>query len=808
MIAAASARACGVLSATAVEASPRLLDAALWYARHELHVHALQPRGKVPATPHGCLDATTDPVAIEAMWSNPQFNIGIATGPRSGVLGLDIDGEKGEATLAELERKHGPLPVGAQVRTARGRHLYFRHPDQSIRNSAGKLGPGLDVRGEGGYLVAPPSIHPDGSRYIWAQGPGCDPACPPPLPAWLLDLLTIEPREVRAAPAPMLGADHADAYARAALERECADVAAAPEGTRNPRLNEAAFNLGQLVGGGVLREDDVRAALLAAASDCRLPNREAIKTVNSGIAGGMKHPRRAPEREPRNGYAATTPRALATPPEPEPWGEPIELPGLPSVPAWNDALLPDALRPWLSDVSERTQCPPEYGAVGAIVALGSVIGRACAIRPKRQDDWTTVPNLWGAVVGPPSAMKTPALREAMRPLHALAAEASTQYEAQGFDRESIEGQRKALKDALRKAASKGTDPSVLRDRHDEIEARSLAANAERRYVVNDPSVEKLGEILCASPRGVLLFRDELMGFLATLDKQGHESDRAFYLEAWNGDGSFVCDRIGRGTVRIEAACVSILGSIQPGPLGAYLRDAMAGGAGADGLMQRFQLLVYPDPPTSYRNVDRWPDSKARERATNLYRHLASLTPEGAGAEASDGLPFLRFAAEAQDFADDWRVELMTRLRAGDEHEAIEGHLAKFASLMPSLALIFHLADGGAGAVGLDSAQRAAAWCDLLEAHARRVYASATSAQHNGARALLAKIRAGRLRDGFCAKAVYDAGWTGLSDPAAVEAAIDTLVEHKFVRRVTVPTGGRPRVEVQAHPGIACARAAE
>src|SRR5215475_12314474 len=101
----------------------------------------------------------------------------------------------------------------------------------------------------------------------------------------------------------------------------------------------------------------------------------------------------------------------------------------------------------------------------------------------------------------------------------------------------------------------------------------------RRYMVNDSTVEKMGELLNQNPNGLLLFLDELTGWLRTLDREGHENDRAFYLESWNGSGSYTYDRIGRGTLNITAACVSILGGIQPGPVTDYLRAAVRGGAG-------------------------------------------------------------------------------------------------------------------------------------------------------------------------------------------------------------------------------------
>lgn len=123
-------------------------------------------------------------------------------------------------------------------------------------------------------------------------------------------------------------------------------------------------------------------------------------------------------------------------------------------------------------------------------------------------------------------------------------------------------------------------------------------------MVNDATIEKLGELLNANPRGLIQYRDELAGWLASMDREGREGDRAFWLECWNGKGGFTVDRIGRGTVRIEACAVSLLGGVQPGKLADYLRAAMRGGAGNDGLMQRLQMAVYPDTLASWRYVDK------------------------------------------------------------------------------------------------------------------------------------------------------------------------------------------------------------
>ena len=193
-------------------------------------------------------------------------------------------------------------------------------------------------------------------------------------------------------------------------------------------------------------------------------------------------------------------------------------------------------------------------------------------------------------------------------------------------------------------------------------------------------MEKMGELLNQNPRGLLLFRDELTGFLRTLDREGHESDRAFYLEAWNGTSQFVFDRIGRGTIDIEAACLSILGGIQPGPLSGYMSRAARGGQDDDGLVQRFQLIVWPDAPGAWVNVDREPNKVARQAAFEVFERLDQIDLEAIGAEIpeeSGALPFLRFTPEAQEIFTEWRTELERRLRT-DLPPMVEAHLANTA----------------------------------------------------------------------------------------------------------------------------------
>jgi uncharacterized protein DUF3987 len=494
------------------------------------------------------------------------------------------------------------------------------------------------------------------------------------------------------------------------------------------------------------------------------------------------------------------------------WPEPQPLPGgLPAVPAFNEHLLPDSVRAWVVDIADRAQAPLDFPAVGAITALGSAIGRRLGIRPKRYDDWVVVPNLWGMVVGPPGFLKSPMLHEVLKPLARLEARAREANEAARFEHEVREATVQTERRQLMSQASRAKGAFDREQLMAGLRKLRTDPPKEQRYIVNDPTVEKLGEILNQNPDGVLLFRDEIAGFLANMERAGHENDRAFYLEAWNGTGGYTYDRIGRGTLRIEAACVSILGAITPGPLSKYLRETF-GGSRDDGLIQRFQLSVYPDAPAIWSNVDRRPDEDAQRHAFEVLHRLANLERDcvGFGSDPQgDEIPSLRFDEEAQDLFDGWRAHLEARLRDPDEHPVMIAHLSKYRSLMPSLALIFHVSDRmvapALGPVNLEPTQRAAAWCDYLEAHARRVYCGVTARVDITVRLLGGKIRTRKLPTPFTARDVYRPQWAGLTEPADVTAALEVLEDLGWLKReATSPAtiGGRPTNRYHINPRIA------
>ena len=473
--------------------------------------------------------------------------------------------------------------------------------------------------------------------------------------------------------------------------------------------------------------------------------------------------------------------------------KPIEGSLLP-VPAFDaDALLPEVLRGWVMDEAERMPCPPDFVAAAVLVVAGAVIGTRCGIKPKARDSWLIVPNLWGGIVGLPSAKKSPAINAALAPLDRLVARAK---EVHGAELDAF-----AAQEVVHKARLDATESRIKSSAKDDKKAGDLDELARalqqqrqeapekpclRRYKCEDTTVEKLGELLCENPAGLLVKRDELVGLLASWDKEGREGDRAFFLEAWNGTGGFDTDRIGRGTIFIENLCVSVFGGIQPDKLRGYLEQA-AHALANDGMLQRFQVLVYPDDRLwEWRDLK--PDKRLRDKVFEVFEALAHASPEdwGAGpADDSTRFPFFRFSEAAQRVFVEWSTELHLQRMPAAGHGLMAQHLAKYDKLFPAIALILHLVDCAAGApagpVSAEAALRAAAWCEYLEAHARRCYGLLMDDGLRAACALAQQLRKGKLKQDFTARDVRRNQWQGLCREESVQAALEWLEDEGWLR---------------------------
>ncbi|MCJ7420947.1 YfjI family protein [Sphingomicrobium astaxanthinifaciens] len=496
---------------------------------------------------------------------------------------------------------------------------------------------------------------------------------------------------------------------------------------------------------------------------------------------------------------------LKQPPS-ENWELPVSLPStLPDVPSFDPYLLPANLRPWIVDICDRMHCPLDFAAIPAMVAVGSLVGKRVGIRPEAHTDWTEVANLWGCIVGRPGAMKSPVISEVLGPIKRLEARAMKRNEearAEFSQREAInklqnEEAKKRIRKRFAKDGAKTSDISL-----DDFE--SLEPPIEQRFMTTDATVEKLGVICADNPNGVLLYRDELLTMFQDLDREEKAASRGFFLTGWSGSDSYTFDRIGRGTVRVETVNLSVIGSAQPHRIGKYLKESLR--THDDGMVQRLQLLAWPDHDTAWRSADRYPNVEAKTKALACFDRLADLKWSSVGADRDDfddgsGVPFLRFEQEALEEFVDWRMELEDLVRGDTLPPYLAAHLSKFRGLVPRLALIWHLASDGFGPVSVEACGTAIEWAAYLRAHAERAYDAMSLTNTDTANAILQKIRAGDLKAGFTERDVYRPGWSGLRDRDANKAALALLADHDWVRPKRVETGGRPSTEWDVNPKI-------
>ena len=492
------------------------------------------------------------------------------------------------------------------------------------------------------------------------------------------------------------------------------------------------------------------------------------------------------------------------------WQAPREITSsLPDAPRFEPhCLLLGVLGEFVMDQADLIRCPPDYIAATLMVTLGSVIGARCAVKPKRRTDWIITPNLYGAIVGEPSSRKTPASDTIVKILRGLEAREAQQQEAAIRDYEAemaaFEARRNAVNSLMKKAATgKGNREEMDKAIADLKTLVEPQPPQQRRFIVNDSTVAKLGDILVHNPQGLLVFCDEITGLIASWDKEGNEADRAFYLMAHNGTGSYTIDRVSRGSLFIDNLCLSLMGGIQPELLERYLTE-MANSLDNNGRFQRFQMLVYPEA-VQWQWVDRYPVKGTREYVRDLLETLAYFNPVEQEANPANDfikLPYFHFDDVAIEIFRDWSTALHQNI-AQEDNPLMKQHYGKYEKLFCALTLILHLAAENKGDIGEDCAMMAAAWCEYLAGHARRVYGLLETARVKTAQTLCRHLRKGKLPDHFTARDVLRKGWAGLSSNMEDEKALDMLESFGWVTSYQTDHegAGRPTTRYAINPLI-------
>ncbi len=467
-------------------------------------------------------------------------------------------------------------------------------------------------------------------------------------------------------------------------------------------------------------------------------------------------------------------------------------------------IVPAAIQERVNDIRERMGVPVSFVALPLVTSIGSLIGRRLGVAPEPFDDWYEVPNIWAAIISDPGTKKTPAQNQALEPLEALAELSEAQYE------QAMKEHRHQAKMADREI--KAIERRLIKARHDpltdiasfEYEIRSqenLIADVpiQRRYITNDATVESQEKLFAENPTGLLLVRDELMGWLRDMDKPGHEKDRAKNLESWGGKTKGGTDRISRDHQTMKAKCLSIIGNIQPGPLSHYVREANNNGTGADGLLQRFQLLVTCLEPPPWELVRRKPNLKAAQQVKELFAKLDTLDIAKFEPDTSLTIPVLRLSDDAQTIWDEWRKVHEALLRSKVERPAFKAFLSKQDKTLSTLALIFHVINAlvtgdGYGPISERAMILACAWVQFFEIHARWIYGPDTI--DAAIVALSRKIEEGQIFDNITVREIKRKKWGDLRDKGVVDAALQRLAEYHWIRIVEV---GRESQLVRIHP---------
>ena len=685
-----------------------IMTEALSLARLGMPVFPCRPN-KVPYVTGGFKSATTGEEQIRAWWAQwPEAMVGVPTGPASGFWVLDIDCKgdvDGFASLAELEAKHGPLPATRRHGTpSGGQHLIFKYPaGRRIGNSASKLGPGLDVRGAGGYVVIPPSTNADGKSYTVADESRVVDA-----PTWLLNLVASMPKAERPGqPIPLNGSSHP--WVAAGLGKACSELAAmAPDSGRNDALNQAAFRFFRFAAGGCVGMDEVEAALLDACRSCGLPDSEARKTVTSAKDAALKDgPLHPPEADcPRRENQATAP--APTWPEAQPLVSKIE-----PIPYPTDAL-PENIRAAVAEVQGFVQAPFPLVASSALGALS--LACQAHVDVQRAERLEGPSSLFFKSIADSGERKTTIdgfFMKAIRQHQSEEAETAkplvTEYKsALG----AWEAEKEGILAAIKAASKASNEIEDLRTKLFWHQAAEPVAPRVPRMVLGDETPEHLAWSLAKiwPSAGVISSEAGVVFGSHGMSKDSIMRNLALLNILWDG-GELSIGRRTSEPFTVRGARLTVALQIQEATLREFFEKNLTLARGS-GFLARF-LLTWPESTQGTRRFKEAPKDWPRlevfnERLLSILKRPVTIDDDGALSPT-----MLRFTPEAKASWVVFHDAIEEELSSGGELYDVRDVAAKVADNAARLAALFHVFEHGTeGAIGVDSfesASRIVAW---------------------------------------------------------------------------------------------------
>lgn len=725
-----------------------MMEWALAYALMGWPVFPCRPGEKIPMTKNGHNDATTDQAAIRYWWKQwPDANIGFAVPEGFSVVDVDIkpdEGKHGDETLKALEAQHGELPDTVRSLTGGGGVQHFFRTDTTLTCKNG-LFDSIDLKTKGGYVILPPSLHPNGRRYEWELGHAPGEIDGATLPQWIVDARTNEKKppkvnQTKELPPPTVF-----------------------EGQRN----EILFKLASSLRARGLTEEAILAALrVENAKRCAppLPDDEVAKLTHS--AGKYEQGEVASE-----------------------WEKPIPFTEI-TTPDFPTDALPEPMAAFVDALSISTQTPNEMGAILSLGVLATAFQRRYTVQVT--PDWKEQLSLYTVAVAPPGERKTAVIGSLMAPVYS--------YEATRRDFEAVEiAQNQSEKAMLEKAlsvaqtnAAKAKDAQAMEWGREKV--RDLSAQLAEfkemvpfRLVVDDTTPEKLIDIMDVREGCMTISSAEGGIFDALSGRYDKGANFDIYLKGHAGDPISV-ERIGRSPNYIPNPRLTMMLTIQPEVLNGLMGNATFKGRGLCG---RF-LYAICKSKVGRREVNPAPVPEAvREAYGQFVKRLLSGQGEGV----------IYLSPEADRLRIEYAAHVERRL--GNEWEFIRDWGGKLVGAMIRIAGLLHAADSNGfptrEPISADEMARAIRIAEFLGPHAEAAYQvmGADERQESAKYLLRRMLEIGK--DSISKRDLFAACQTHFGKSENMTAPLQKLEEMGYIRMTETQTGGRPSKIILLNP---------
>ena len=470
----------------------------------------------------------------------------------------------------------------------------------------------------------------------------------------------------------------------------------------------------------------------------------------------------------------------------------------------DDDCLPQVLVDWLRPASKVIGCPFDFLVLSAVVMTGTLIGSRLRVKPLENSDWFVVPNLYAGLVGLPSTKKTPALDETRKPILEIQCQARDEYKMLFKDYElELKFYEKDSHKILKESVTKEDYKRKIED------CPQPDKPLLRRLETNDITASKLIQFLSENPNGMMLFRDELTGWLKSLEAEYDKSSRPFFLELWKGAINYELARVDGREIQLTSGTLSIIGGVQPSKLQRYVTEAYSFD-NSDGFLQRF-MFAYPDiqkgngkPTKAEYDAMRTGYAKANKILNQISEYVFNGRVTGAN---GDKFHIVKFDFDAQKTVDQWQSEVEDAAKSLEvEDEAFSSFLYKLPKSCFAIALIFHCLENISKSSFPDeitnkTALKAISYTEVLISHARRVFALGENQIYALAQVLIGKIKKGELAPGFKARNVMRKQWSGLRSKETVQDVLKLLSDYGYLRELETSGEGRPTTLYFIHPSL-------